>query len=69
MGPEPRMKAGKLNVITKADQSVTLRSKLMFGYVNIRSVCNKASMVHDHITEHNLDIMILNETWMNKTTR
>ena len=44
------------------------QSELMkFGYVNIRSVCNKASVVNDHITENELDIMIITETWLSKT--
>ena len=38
-----------------------------FGYVNARSVCNKATVIKDYVIEHDLDMVILTETWLNKT--
>ena len=62
------MEGGKLNRHTKAVETPLLPSEMMkFGYVNIRSVCNKASVVNDFITENELDVMIITETWMTQT--
>lgn len=32
--------------------------------INCRSVCNKAITVKDYITDHNLDLILLTETWL-----
>ena len=38
--------------------------KLSFGYMNARSVKNKASEINDFIVDNNLDICSLSETWL-----
>ena len=38
----------------------------LIGLLNARSVCNKASLVSDHIIDHDLDVLIITETWMTK---
>lgn len=40
---------------------------MRYGCANMRSVCNKASVVNDHITQHDLDLFLITETWMNGT--
>ena len=39
------------------------------GLLNARSVCNKAALIHDVITDNRLDILILTETWIPSDTR
>ena len=31
---------------------------------NVRSICNKASLVGDYITEKNIDLLAVTETWL-----
>ena len=38
--------------------------KLLIGLLNCQSVRNKADTINDFITEHNLDILFLTETWL-----
>ena len=33
--------------------------------LNVRSTVNKAAQVHDIIDSHNLDLLVLTETWFN----
>jgi len=33
--------------------------------LNVRSAVNKAAQVHDIIDSHNLDLLVLTETWFN----
>ena len=37
---------------------------LNFGYLNARSICNKAEEIHEFIEERNLDISAVTETWL-----
>ena len=39
-------------------------ARLAVGFINIRSVSTKALLINDLITEHNLDMMGLCETWL-----
>lgn len=39
---------------------------IIVGLLNARSVCNKATFVSHHITTHDLDVLIITETWMTK---
>ena len=34
------------------------------GVLNSRSICNKSSLLSDHVTENKLDLMIITETWL-----
>ena len=35
------------------------------GIVNARSVCNKTDVFTDHLTEVNMDIVAITDTWLN----
>ena len=38
--------------------------KLNVGLLNARSVCNKATTLNEYITDNNLDVFALTETWL-----
>jgi tRNA A58 N-methylase Trm61 len=40
-------------------------SKLSCGYLNARSVKNKASEISEFITDNKLDVCAISETWLN----
>ena len=42
----------------------TVKSEVMLGVLNARSVANKLDYVFDHIIDNNLDIVPLTETWL-----
>lgn len=37
------------------------------SFLNIRSACNKDSVIRDYVVENDLDMLALTETWLNKT--
>ena len=51
-----------LTLSRHSDQNSTLRC----ASINARSIRNKAVLVNDIITEHNLDVLCIQETWLGK---
>ncbi|XP_070543766.1 uncharacterized protein [Ptychodera flava] len=48
-------------------EPVLRKNKLLLTTWNVRSVCNKATEVGDYITEHNIDLLAMTETWIKDT--
>jgi hypothetical protein len=48
----------------KARRQGCLQQTAVLGLVNARSIANKTEAINDHITEHNLDILAVTETWL-----
>ncbi len=42
----------------------TEKQMIKLGLLNIRSLSTKALFVNDMITDHNLDVLCLTETWL-----
>ena len=53
-----------LHNLTKIRCQFKKDKKLKVGYINARSVCNKASDVNDLIVDHRLDVLAISETWL-----
>jgi hypothetical protein len=43
--------------------------KLKCALINARSVCNKATEINDYITDRNLDVLYITETWLKGNER
>ena len=41
-----------------------MTTKVSLCVLNPRSACNKTSEIYDHIQEHDIDIMVLTESWL-----
>ena len=49
---------------TSAAITCKQRSAIKMCLLNPCSVCNKTSILQDFVTEHNIDLMVLTETWL-----
>ena len=49
------------------DTPTHLASSLKMALLNVRSLNNKTFIVNDTITSHQLDCILLTETWLNET--
>jgi hypothetical protein len=56
-----RIKTTSIPVITERDHDT---SHLKIGLLNVRSLTSKAIIVNELITDHNLDVIGLTETWL-----
>lgn len=45
--------------------AASMSDVMRLGVLNVRSAVNKAAQVHDIIDSHNLDLLVLTETWFN----
>ena len=59
--PGPAAKLRTKSVLTK-DTMVSI------GCLNCRSAANKTAVIHDLISDNNLDVLFLSETWFNSDT-
>ena len=50
------------NLLTITPHNQVLPAKLCL--INARSVCNKAELIVDYVTSHDIDIMCITETWL-----
>ena len=50
------------NLLTITPHNQVLTAKLCL--INARSVCNKAELIVDYVTSHDIDIMCITETWL-----
>jgi hypothetical protein len=60
------IKAGNNHLSSHFSHSVS--HPLKMALLNARSVCNKTITIRDLITDHNLDMLALTETWINSIT-
>jgi hypothetical protein len=58
-------KTSSIPVIIERDCNI---SHLKIGLLNVRSLTSKAVIVNELITEHNLDVIGLTETWLKPDT-
>jgi hypothetical protein len=56
-----RIKNSSIPVIIEKDHDT---SHLKIGLLNVRSLASKAVLVNELITDHNLDVIGLTETWL-----
>ena len=56
-----RIKTSSIPVIIERDNDT---SHLKIGLLNVRSLTSKAIIVNELITDHNLDVIGLTETWL-----
>ena len=56
-----RIKTSSIPAIIERDRDI---SHLKIGLLNVRSLTSKAVIVNELITDHNLDVIGLTETWL-----
>ena len=64
--------SAKLNMALKKRDVDSLSERhhhLTVGLFNARSICNKVTSVWDLITEHEIDILCVTETWLHMNDR
>ena len=54
----------KLLTLHRVDTKTSDTSHLKIGLLNVRSLTSKAVIVNELITDHNLDVIGLTETWL-----
>ena len=50
--------------IARADGNRTASGTTSAGLLNVRSVRQKAALIHDVIADYRLDVLVLTETWI-----
>ena len=53
-----------IKTVKAALHSTSKLNQFKIGFLNIRSLNSKSSLIYDYITDHNLDMMGLCETWL-----
>ena len=56
--------ASTVSIRTLAAITIKHRSATKMCLLNPCSVCNKTSVLQDFVTDHNIDLMVLTETWL-----
>lgn len=49
---------------TETTDHLKEKELLLFGLINSRSLANKASMMREHLVAHDLDLLVVTETWL-----
>ena len=55
-----------INVTYEPISSKASDNSINVQVLNSRSVCNKSDDIADHIIEHDIDVLLITETWLSK---